>query len=447
MPNPAPTLSVDLLRSDLHAREFRAGARDRVGVEVELIPFASRDDRFDLDGALEGVDRLWAEVTGSPSDLQANWDGIELTREPGGQLEFNTPPVDDPEEAARIVAGAVRELRARALRDGHDLMAVGLHPWASVEAVGLRTPRPRYQAMQRYFDSLGPEGRRMMRLTASIQVCVDHGDSDEARERWELAQRLAPVLTAAFAHSAVTDGRAADWRSLRGRAWLALDPERTGIPAGFLTDPAGDPVEQYLAFALDAPVMFVIGSDGRHDVPSARLPFRTWMLEGHPAGYPDLADWRTHLSTLFPDVRPRGYLECRAIDVPGRAWLGVPVLVVSHALRSGPTRRRLLELLRPHHTDLPDLRVRAARDALADATLHNLALALFATVRSCLDGASAALVEAYADRYVRPGLTPADEARSLAEKGLLTPMAWDALEGARDPSSHLRESPAEDRVG
>ncbi len=406
------------MQAELRRRTFRVGGADEVGSELELTPLAVSGDRFDLDRALESADRLWVEWPESDGAEPISWRGGNLTREPGGQWEISGPPLPDPETAADAMVRAAGALRALARHHQFDFIATGFHPWASAEAIGLRKHTERYQNMQAYFDTIGPDGRRMMRQTGSVQVAVDHGrDPRERLERWELAQRLSPVLTAAFANSAVCQGRPGPIPGLRGATWLHLDPARTGIPRRFLDDPAGDPILQYLDFALNAPLMFVHRLDGHSTPLDQPVTFAEWLDEGLPEGFPDRDDWETHLSTLFPDVRPRGYLEVRAMDAPGMAWLSVPILVVGHVLRDATARRTLLERLRPEHDQLLDLRVRAVERALADPTLRDAAIALFQAVRPLLRGDAERVVRAYEERFLQPGVTPGEVLRDRITPG------------------------------
>ena len=348
MPTPRPTLTEPLLRAHLLANAFRVGKADLVGAEVELTPLAIVGGRVDVRAGQSLTDSLWAELARGGDPKAIAWRGGSLSREPGGQLEYSGPPRPTPEGAAFGTARAVRGLRALARRRGFDFLAIGLHPWASPRAIGLHRATPRYRAMQRYFDAIGVQGRRMMRQTGSVHLAVDFGGESELRVRWELAQRLAPVLAAIFANSAVWGGRPGGaFESLRGYAWGRLDRARTGVPPRFLVDPDSEPIDQYLGFALAAPVMFAILPDGRHEVPERPTPFASWMKEGLPGGYPVLDDWAVHLSTLFPNVRPQGYLEIRTVDAPGASWVGVPILLAAHALREPRVRRELLAVLRP----------------------------------------------------------------------------------------------------
>src|SRR5262249_8278686 len=151
--------------------------------------------------------------------------------------------------------------------------------------VPLRTPTPRYRAMQKVFDETGPDGRRMMRLTASLQICVDLLPGAAGREQWLVANLAGPPLVAVLANPTGIDGRPAGLPGARTRIWQGVDPRRTGYDGRHL-DPV-DPIGAYAAFAAAAP----------------RLPI------------PEAADPSYHLTTLFPPVRPRGgYLEVRYLD-------------------------------------------------------------------------------------------------------------------------------------
>lgn len=392
MPRPHPTLTRTGLLDRLSAREFRLSAADTVGAEAELIPWSLAPADLLADQCRKTAEQsrsLWnslarrAGLNTETPPKEIPWSGGRLTLEPGGQLEFSGAPhpsVATTMAELREVAG---DLRLAAIEDGNELLAVGLHPWAGAEDVELINTSPRYLAMQSYFDTISPHGRRMMRTTSSVQVCVDHGaDPQVAAERWELAQRLSPLLLALFANSSVSAGRAAHRASERAWIWRHLDPARTGFPSRFLDDPQSSPIEQYLDFALAAPVMFWVDDQGQYLTPEHRVPFSDWMEQGLPTiGYPDVLDWDHHLSTMFPNVRPRGYLEVRSIDNPGWTWLDWPILIVGLALLEPRCRLELLEYLRPLHDGLTDWMIRAEGQGLADSQLRDQANFLIETLR------------------------------------------------------------------
>ena len=298
--------------SDAVQRAFAPAQRPgRVGVEVELIPVTDTDPPMPVDPAVlaNGFDAAFvAEAV--------------PTFEPGGQLELSPPP-------RRTVAGLVDHLhrllaRAEAIAGerGIRLEAVGTNPYHSCEDVPLRRPSPRYLAMQAEFDRLGPHGRRMMRLTASLQISVDLLPGQEGVEQWLVANLAGPALTVAFANSAAIDGRPTTIPGARTRIWQGVDLRRTGYDGRHL-DPA-DPVGAYLAFASAAP----------------RLPI------------PETADPAYHLSTLFPPVRPRGgYLEVRYLDAQPYERIGDAVATVAGLLYDHRARRDALDLLLPRASD------------------------------------------------------------------------------------------------
>jgi len=436
--------TLDQLRDHLRRQVFRPGVdrRGRIAAEVELTPLrplANPPGGCDYDKVQVGVDQFWDAMGGSARRGRIDWRGGALTAEPGGQIEYSGQPFETACLAARDLEDAVDLMieTARGVDVSFDLIGVGLHPWGTPEEVGLHLSFPRYPAMQAYFDRIGAMGRRMMRLTGSVQVCIDHAPAEELAARWELAQRLAPVLTAAFANGSIQEGQPNGLASARADAWLTLDPARTGFPPAWLDNPQGDPVEQYWEFALNAPVMFRVDAQGVHHTLPPHFTFCDWIHQGldpiEPDGsaYPSLADWDRHLSTLFPEVRPRGYLELRSIDAPGLAWLSIPILVVGTVLSHADLSNALLADLRSLKQDWNNLRRRAAHQGLSDPILGDLAEHLFDLTRSRLRGCDEAMVSAYSERYIRPRRSPGQERldRLVRPGSPPDPWSWIALEG------------------
>lgn len=195
--------------------------------------------------------------------------------EPGGQLELSLPCVDGPAALEAQLRAVLAAARADCRERGAELHALPVDP-RGPEGVPLQLRTRRYRAMQRHFDSIGPAGRRMMRATASTQICLDWWPGVAGHEQWRLLNLAGPFLAAAFARSAGPDGRLA--------TWLAVDPARTGFDDRLLR--GDDPVAAYTDFAAGATVFTTPG------------------------------DVDEHLSTLFPPVRPRRrYLEVRFLDV------------------------------------------------------------------------------------------------------------------------------------
>lgn len=269
----------------------------RVGAEVELIPVTVADPTRPVHPELLAFD---AEFTRAAVP----------SFEPGGQLELSPAPRPSVaalvDELHRLIARASVIAGVRGVR----LEAVGVNPYLSCAEVPLRMPSPRYLAMQRAFDEVGPDGRRMMRLTASLQLAVDLLPGPAGREQWLVANLAGPPLAAAFANSA------------RTAIWRGVDLRRTGYDGRHLD--VADPVGAYIAFAGAAP----------------RLELR------------ESADPRYHLTTLFPPVRPRGgYLEVRYLDAQPPERMAEAIATVTTLLYDTRARRAALDLLLPRAAD------------------------------------------------------------------------------------------------
>jgi glutamate--cysteine ligase len=382
---------------------FKTGPPGGVGVELEWLV---------RDGAEPGSRVDPSRITPRlPGDALA---GV-LSREPGGQIELSTPCYRDLEGCLAAATSDMARLRAALAPAGLLLDGDGLDP--------LRPPRrvldlPRYEAMERHFDRAGPEGREMMCCTAAVQVSLDAGaDDDDVRRRWQLLNRLAPVLVGAFANSPFRGGAATGWRSTRQRVWSRLDRSRTAPPPRAGATPRGapglHPGATYARYALDAQVMCV-RRDGPDWSAPAGLTMRDWLrADGRGRlGHPSYDDLDYHLGTLFPPVRARGFLELRVIDAqPDDRW--VAPVAAAYALVEDPVAADTVAAA-VDRLDPATAMERAARDGLSDPGLAAAALACFGAALSALPrlGASARTVRAvenHVERYVARARTPADD--------------------------------------
>jgi glutamate--cysteine ligase len=261
--------------------------------------------------------------------------------------------------------------------------------------------------MEEYFDTRWPAGRTMMRNTAAIQVNLDLGSRHDLEARWRRAHHLGPVLAAAFANSPFdAEGRVTGWRSTRLAVWDAIDHGRTA--SAYV--PGADARTAWTRYALDASIMMLRLDDARSVAVRDPLPFAQWMDEGHELGWPTLDDFCHHLTTLFPPVRPRGWLELRMIDALPDDWWPVAVAVTTalldddaaadaaaHAVEG--TSDRWIDAARYGLTH-PDLRIAADRcfEVAGDA------LGRLGADRTTLDATAA-----FEDRFVKRGRCPADD--------------------------------------
>ncbi|QBI53240.1 ergothioneine biosynthesis glutamate--cysteine ligase EgtA [Streptomonospora litoralis] len=376
---------------------FKTGPPGRVGAETEWLvrdPLRPREP-VPLDRLKPIVD----QVGPLPGDST-------VTYEPGGQLELSSPPLPGPGAAHAALAADLTLIRDRLHAAGLALDGNGLDPRRPpVRQLSL----PRYTAMEDYFHSAGCRtGPLMMCSTASLQVCLDIGaDAEDAARRWRLANRLGPLFVAAFANSPIHRGRSTGWRSTRWAIWDAIDPTRTSPVA------CGDPVTAWTGYALRAKLM-TIRDDDRPWVVDPGIAFGQWLSEGVPRP-PTRDDLVYHLSTLFPPVRPRGWLEFRMIDALPERWWPVPIAVAA-ALVDDPVAAATAEeaLDRLGRGAEPDrvLWARAARAALTDPALAACARTCFTAAAEALgrlDSAELAdVVDDYREHFVERGRCPAD---------------------------------------
>lgn len=368
-------LSVDDVREHVRGICFKKGPPGLVGAETEWLVADRRRD-----GGTVPVARL-REVLGR-RPLPG---GSRVTFEPGGQLELSSRPLPGAQAVCEALAADLAEARRRL--PGVELIGAGVDP---VRPARMQLDELRYRCMGRYFGDL-----TMMCSTASVQVCLDIGTEEQAARRWRLAHRLGPVLVAAFANSPLQGGRRTGWRSTRQAVWARLDPTRTGIPRG------EDPETAWAEYALDAKVMLIRGQSWVID---PGMTFREWMS----AGTPTLDDFAYHLTTLFPPVRPQGWLELRMIDALPEPYWRVPIAVAAALIDQVP------DAAESAAEPVADRWTEAARDGLRDPALAKAALKCFEAACSVLTGPLKSVTEQYVERYVARGLCPADDIKEYA---------------------------------
>jgi glutamate--cysteine ligase len=333
--------------------------------------------------------------------------GGRATIEPGGQVELSTLPAKTMDEAIDAVHVDAEVLRGRLARTQLVMRELAVDT--------LRPPRrilraPRYEAMECFFAAGGEAGTWMMCNTASLQLNLSHHPVCSDR-RWALAQRLGPVLLACFANSPGLDASGRRWESLRQGIWWSIDPSRTRPPCHTVSMN-----QSWLEYALAADVMLIWSQDGT-DATAMRpgMPFGRWMTEGHELGWPTADDLAYHLTTLFPPVRPRGWLELRMIDALPPALLEVAALVTVTALTVEDAAGELQERL----PGTGRLWLEAARSGLAHPLLacggHTLFDVVSRYVHHVADGRCRqdAVLE-FGDRFVRRGMSPAQASGQLS---------------------------------
>jgi glutamate--cysteine ligase len=248
--------------------------------------------------------------------------GGAISLEPGGQFELSGAPVETVHETfAELMAhfAQVREV-ARPLRIG--FLGLGMTPDWRREDIPMM-PKGRYRIMTAYMPRRGSLGLDMMYRTCTVQTNLDYASEADMVAKLRTALALQPVATALFANSPFTDGRPNGYLSYRSRIWLDTDPDRTGMLPFAFRDGMG--FEAYTDYALDVPMYFLKRGEAYIDV--AGLSFRDLLagrLPGHRGERATISDWANHVSTLFPEVRLKRYIEMRGAD--SGPWRTLPAL-------------------------------------------------------------------------------------------------------------------------
>ena len=377
------------------------GPVGRVGLEVEA-------HCFDLADPTRRPD--WAELTETIAGVPPLPGRSAITVEPGGAVELSGPPMDDPVTAIAAMTADRTVLRSAFAQAGLGLVLLGADPLRPAKRVN---PGDRYRAMERFFiaSQTGDAGAAMMTSTASVQVNLDAGPLDGWADRVRLAHALGPTMIAISANSPMLGGQFTGWQSTRQRVWSQLDSARCGPILGVNGD---DPASDWARYAMKAPVMLVHPTPEMDAVPITDwVPFADWadgraLLGGRR---PTQADLDYHLTTLFPPVRPRRWLEIRYLDsLPDAVWPAVVFTLVT--LLDDPTAAGIAAEATESVATAWD---RAAQVGLGDRRLRAAAIRC---VQTAAERAPAELEESMQRlaRSVEQGRCPADDFSDRAVK-------------------------------
>ncbi len=245
-----------------------------------------------------------------------------ITVEPGGQLELSGEQCASIHCAHQELMQHINEIVSVAADLGIVFLGLGIQPVSPVEAIEW-VPKRRYGIMGPYMAQVGTMGQRMMKQTATVQANFDFGDERDAMQKFRVAMGLAPLISAMFANSSISEGRLNGFMTLRGHIWTDTDSARSGmLPFAFSPD-AG--IEDYVEYALDVPMYFIIRNG---DYVETHRTFRQFLVDGWQGERATLEDWALHLTTLFPEVRLKRYLEIRSADSqPPEMMLALPALL------------------------------------------------------------------------------------------------------------------------
>src|SRR6478736_4852216 len=308
-------------------------AQFRVGTEHEKLVFTVEDHRpvpyagpRSIRALLEGMQHLlgWEPIMEGDNiiGLADVTGGGAISLEPGGQFELSGAPVETVHQTSAELAAHLAQLREVARPLGVNFMSLGMTPdWTRADMPMM--PKGRYRIMTAYMPKVGSLGLDMMYRTCTVQTNLDFSSEADMVQKLRVSLALQPVATALFANSPFTEGKPNGYLSFRSEVWRDTDNNRAGMLPWAFEDGMG--FERYVDYALGVPMYFVKRGDRYIDV--AGKSFRDLMaggLEGLPGEHATISDWVNHVSTIFPEVRLKRYLEMRGAD--GGPWRRLPAL-------------------------------------------------------------------------------------------------------------------------
>jgi glutamate--cysteine ligase len=284
--------------------------------DLRPLPYeGERGIRAILDALAENFD--WRPVTEAGQTIALLDDtGASITLEPGGQLELSGAVLDNIHQTCTEVNTHLKQVRSVSEPLGIAFLGMGFQPkWRREDMQWM--PKARYRIMREYMQKVGTLGLDMMTRTCTVQVNLDFSSEQDMVRKFRTSLALQPIATALFANSPFTDGKPNGYVSYRSHVWEDTDPDRTGMLPFVFEDGMG--FERYVDYMLDVPMYFVY-RDGEY-IDASGQSFRDFMearLPALPGERPTLKDWEDHLTTAFPEVRLKRYLEMRGAD--GGPW-------------------------------------------------------------------------------------------------------------------------------
>jgi glutamate--cysteine ligase len=287
-----------------------------------------------------------------------------ITLEPGGQLEHSGAPWPTALQAVRDNDKHTDEIIPLAAELGISFLGCGFRPFGTLDEVPWM-PKGRYRVMREYLPTRGSMAHEMMKRTTTVQANLDYESEDDAMEKLRVGMGLSSLVTSLFAASPIVDGKLSGYQSWRARAWLDTDPDRCGLLPFALRPDAR--FRDYAEWALDVPMFFVYrGGEYR---PVGGMTFRRFLREGWQNERATMGDWELHLSTLFPEVRLKTFIEVRQADASSREMVRALPALWRGVLYDDDARRAAWKLV----ADWPlDERLRVWRET-PRAGLHGTA--------------------------------------------------------------------------
>ncbi len=304
--------------------KWRIGTEhEKIGFDTETLKPLAYEGETGVFALLQGLKKFgWHGVEEDGFLIALKRDNASISLEPGGQFELSGAPLENIHQTCGEVNRHLREVREIAEQIGAGFLSLGFRPVTKLEDVPIM-PKARYKIMKKYMPKVGTHGLEMMFRTCTVQTNLDFSSEADMVKKFRVSLALQPIATALFANSPFRDGKPNGYKSYRSRVWLDTDNDRTGI-LPFVFD-EGFGFEQYVDYALSVPMYFVYRNGEYLDATGKSFKdFLDGNLDILPREKPSLSDFENHLSTIFPEVRLKQFLEMRGADtVP---WSGLCAL-------------------------------------------------------------------------------------------------------------------------
>lgn len=310
--------------------EFRIGTEhEKIGVYEDTFERVRYEGERGIGALLEAIvarDSGWEHVNEGANLIGLLKGGASITLEPGGQLELSGAPLRTLRETCREFNAHVDLLNDVSAERGIAWLALGADPFHSVENIPVM-PKGRYDIMRAYLPTRGGDALQMMHATATVQANFDYETEADMADKMRMALGCSPLISALFANSPLSEGRENGFASRRVDIWRDTDPDRCGVLPFVFEDSFG--YRDYAEWAIDVPMFFVARGSGYHA--QKGTTFREFFERGVEIDgvreFATLADWDLHLTTVFPEVRLKKFIEVRSADAaPGPFVCALPAI-------------------------------------------------------------------------------------------------------------------------
>ena len=353
--------SLKLKKEDLRLIFHReSNTKEQLGVEVEMAVLAPETGKSLPYEGQQGIRALLEEFVnsgiGQPiykgeilTEVKID-DGAKITFEHGGAIEYCSPVLSNLTQLVLTTQQSLRRLAEVANRLNLALVPGGNFPFNTIQNVNWM-PKPYGIFMRDYFTGLGDlgsGGQEVMAHTISTQITLDYVSEEDFIRKLRTAMFLTPVVVALFANSPLQNGQVSGSLSNRTELWFKSDPQRSGLIPSVLNE--AFTLDDFINWALDNKTIYYI-TDGQYKE-GKKYTFAEVLLKGFPDGrFPALSDWRTHLSQLWPDVRPRETIELRSPDGPPFDSIPTVFAFWTGILYYPPSCEAILQLLKGYSVE------------------------------------------------------------------------------------------------